>query len=453
MTEASEILEISNYYRVLGTNSNANDELIKQRYLERVRQFPPEENPEAFKRIREAYDTLKDPFDRSKYDLQTKYQGKPLKLLGEAVHHMESSDYERAATSFEKAEELAANNLYILRMKAKLALLRENYSEFETLFAEIEEIAPNSKRFLVLMNKVMLLLEVGLTPRASKELEKMKPLFPEQKIEIAFLSIPVYDELNDFDKLWDVLVDTLPELDNFDDHFELFMDTIYLLNKHEQWDKREDLFRQAADYVKLIKDNLEIKEVLIDRLEEVIQEAKAHGVARDQLFLVEVLLEFKDDSRLAAQKQRLKKIVRADQELEAMAEEEQISPFVFYRLAELFFDWAYSEGPEMYMDFPSSYEMKEFEKEYLWNVNAIDYLRERDFYIYQLFEDQCLEIREKSYDSLGEKELSMLKKRLSIDQDSNYEKLDSGQVVKKDDVGRNDPCPCGSGKKYKKCCI
>ncbi len=21
-----------------------------------------------------------------------------------------------------------------------------------------------------------------------------------------------------------------------------------------------------------------------------------------------------------------------------------------------------------------------------------------------------------------------------------------------DDVGRNDPCPCGSGKKYKKCC-
>ena len=25
-------------------------------------------------------------------------------------------------------------------------------------------------------------------------------------------------------------------------------------------------------------------------------------------------------------------------------------------------------------------------------------------------------------------------------------------VVKGDKVGRNDPCPCGSGKKYKKCC-
>lgn len=25
-------------------------------------------------------------------------------------------------------------------------------------------------------------------------------------------------------------------------------------------------------------------------------------------------------------------------------------------------------------------------------------------------------------------------------------------IVKKEKIGRNDPCPCGSGKKYKKCC-
>lgn len=26
-------------------------------------------------------------------------------------------------------------------------------------------------------------------------------------------------------------------------------------------------------------------------------------------------------------------------------------------------------------------------------------------------------------------------------------------VVKEEKIGRNDPCPCGSGKKYKKCCL
>lgn len=28
----------------------------------------------------------------------------------------------------------------------------------------------------------------------------------------------------------------------------------------------------------------------------------------------------------------------------------------------------------------------------------------------------------------------------------------SGTIVKEKKIGRNDPCPCGSGKKYKKCC-
>ncbi len=32
------------------------------------------------------------------------------------------------------------------------------------------------------------------------------------------------------------------------------------------------------------------------------------------------------------------------------------------------------------------------------------------------------------------------------------EQKNSGTVVKGKKVGRNDPCPCGSGKKYKKCC-
>lgn len=29
---------------------------------------------------------------------------------------------------------------------------------------------------------------------------------------------------------------------------------------------------------------------------------------------------------------------------------------------------------------------------------------------------------------------------------------DSKTIVKEKKIGRNDPCPCGSGKKYKKCC-
>jgi uncharacterized protein YecA (UPF0149 family) len=31
--------------------------------------------------------------------------------------------------------------------------------------------------------------------------------------------------------------------------------------------------------------------------------------------------------------------------------------------------------------------------------------------------------------------------------------LSAQQVVSTARVGRNDPCPCGSGKKFKKCCL
>ena len=35
-----------------------------------------------------------------------------------------------------------------------------------------------------------------------------------------------------------------------------------------------------------------------------------------------------------------------------------------------------------------------------------------------------------------------------------YKQLTTNQpVIKKKKIGRNDPCPCGSGKKYKKCCL
>lgn len=33
-----------------------------------------------------------------------------------------------------------------------------------------------------------------------------------------------------------------------------------------------------------------------------------------------------------------------------------------------------------------------------------------------------------------------------------WEQKKSGTIVKEKKIGRNDPCPCGSGKKYKHCC-
>jgi DnaJ-class molecular chaperone len=47
-------------YVVLGLPADADDETIRRRYLELVRQFSPEHHPQKFAAIRAAYDRLRD---------------------------------------------------------------------------------------------------------------------------------------------------------------------------------------------------------------------------------------------------------------------------------------------------------------------------------------------------------------------------------------------------------
>lgn len=48
-------------YTVLGLESHASQEAIRQQYLTLVRQYPPEREPQRFAEIRAAYDELNDP--------------------------------------------------------------------------------------------------------------------------------------------------------------------------------------------------------------------------------------------------------------------------------------------------------------------------------------------------------------------------------------------------------
>ncbi len=56
-------------YEVLGVVETASTEEIRAAYLSKVRQFPPEREPEGFKRVQKAYSVLKDAARRKALDL------------------------------------------------------------------------------------------------------------------------------------------------------------------------------------------------------------------------------------------------------------------------------------------------------------------------------------------------------------------------------------------------
>ncbi len=46
---------------VLGLNQDAGEEEIRTAYVRKVKEHPPDRSPDEFERIRDAYDSLRDP--------------------------------------------------------------------------------------------------------------------------------------------------------------------------------------------------------------------------------------------------------------------------------------------------------------------------------------------------------------------------------------------------------
>ncbi|HEY2015698.1 MAG TPA: J domain-containing protein [Bryobacteraceae bacterium] len=69
---------------VLGIPPNAGEEEIRAAYLRKVKEHPPDRAPEEFEKIRDAYDTLRDPRRRMRDLLLSVHPEVPLaSLLGE----------------------------------------------------------------------------------------------------------------------------------------------------------------------------------------------------------------------------------------------------------------------------------------------------------------------------------------------------------------------------------
>ncbi|MDQ4077555.1 MAG: DnaJ domain-containing protein [Chloroflexota bacterium] len=56
-------------YAVLGVDRGSGDAAIKRAYFQKVRQFPPESEPEKFQEIRAAYESIRTPERRAQTDL------------------------------------------------------------------------------------------------------------------------------------------------------------------------------------------------------------------------------------------------------------------------------------------------------------------------------------------------------------------------------------------------
>lgn len=66
---------------LLGVMAGAGDEVLRAAYLEKVRQHPPDRDPDLFECIRDAYEQLRDPALRARQVLDGPSPALPLPAL------------------------------------------------------------------------------------------------------------------------------------------------------------------------------------------------------------------------------------------------------------------------------------------------------------------------------------------------------------------------------------
>jgi tetratricopeptide (TPR) repeat protein len=98
------------YYEDLMIAEDASPQEIRRAYFKLIRKHPPEKEPEAYKTIRRAYETLSDPRKRQSYDAVLKHGPEILGLLEEAGKAMAREEWSEAKRALKRALVLDPGN-------------------------------------------------------------------------------------------------------------------------------------------------------------------------------------------------------------------------------------------------------------------------------------------------------------------------------------------------------
>ena len=136
-----------NLYEVLEIEKNATEQEIKKAYNKLLRKYPPEKEPEKYKEIREAYNTLRDKNLRKNYDAYFNHGEEIQKLEKEANELIEQKNYSEAETILKKILIISPEILHIKEMLGDVFLLEKKYDNSIKQFDSLIEECPNNSDY------------------------------------------------------------------------------------------------------------------------------------------------------------------------------------------------------------------------------------------------------------------------------------------------------------------
>ena len=457
---------MTSLYDILHLNSDAGQLEIKQAYFQHVRKYPPDRFPDEFMKIREAYEILSNARARRQYDEINALSRTEFLFYREAEKAIEEGDYNRAIQLLEQMIRLFPDHA-IVRQK-----LGDAYSEngnsgkalavFEGLVQDEPDHAGYAgklanaymqrgwNRKAVIQFQAALRLDQDNLSHwinlISCQMESSEYTSAAQTVELALAASRQsgWDPLELYHLI--VQIDIITEnLNGFGNHVAemkklalagdeqrknvaWFLTRLGKLIKSSQWRAQYTLIVNTAH--ELVPDNDEFRQIKMKSDQESARQAMVSQLDNNDQYneVFFLLLDF-EASRCLDPNCAHCLVTQFKLELTLVIQADQLR----------------SQLISLRSEYPDLYRMKQDFFNEVCSPRRHDRLledyRKRFVKLEQAYPDEF-----KDRDDTAE---------AAIEEEDWNDALLSTQmpaVRDADKVGRNDPCPCGSGKKYKKCC-
>ncbi|HZK57520.1 MAG TPA: DnaJ domain-containing protein [Clostridia bacterium] len=399
-----------NLYKILGTRSNIGQGRIKEKYIEKVKEFPPETHPEEFQDIRRAYEVLRDVNKRKQYDLQRKYGGKLEKIMEDAASSMSEGKFEKAAELMDYALEMDPDNTSVRLTQAELFLDMEDIEKFYDIVDRImEECDIEDKQYVLFIGSNMLYTN-EYYDEALAILEKNKKHITDMK-EYHKLRIRAFLGSDDFQQAWGEFKYALPSINNLTIE-NLNMLTCWLniamnLGKWGEISKIQNYIRKLS---KMVTDEEELFILRMDLLKEAESYVDVSRYREADIFMQLASQIFRKDTDIQERRKEIQPIAKLEKELDRLFKDREMIPYVSIKIEEMFAEEYFDN--EYYDEFLNNYphEMMEEQKEMKEDI-AYGILRVKKKYpsLYKKFNKELTEIFNESTKDLNREQRRRLK--------------------------------------------
>lgn len=329
------------YYKILGTTAKISNARVKEKYIQAVKQHPPETDPDGFEKVRRAYETLKDPVKRKQYDLVRKYGENVEELLEKAFIKSEKGDYQGASDLLAKASKIAPDNQSVLIRLMILSIASENLDEMEKNFEKLVILIVDTDELVDLYSiKARALFENDYGDLALETLEQGKEKCPNKSSFFNGPSAVMYLKMGQLDKASEAINAAIPTPENetFEDIY-IFITWATITLEMENWQSMAKVQTRFRKFLKNITDEEEM-DIAYDLLYERFDELYEHGSFRFAEFYINVLKVLADnsDSEIKEVLDDTKKLARIQKEIDRLERDEEINPLIFFNTFEWFYE-------------------------------------------------------------------------------------------------------------------